>query len=156
MPAISSIPTPVNMYTQFRPIIRGKLWLLLCIHIPRSRYLPAGQQWHLQSERDLSITGMYIQYRNDSPFCESFREPIAFFHNEIDIFQSKFDILQQKFMIFQKKFTMVDVEMTGIAIGIDATRSTTPKETASRPDCPRCTSSTQTIETWTFPFKSSV
>ena len=32
------IPTPVNMYTQFRPKIRCKLWLLLCIHIPRSRY----------------------------------------------------------------------------------------------------------------------
>ena len=36
------------VYTQFRPRVRCKLWRLLCIHIPRSRY-------------DLSTAGMYIK-----------------------------------------------------------------------------------------------
>ena len=39
------IPTPVNMYTQFRPKIRCKLWLLLCIHIHRSRYRETVKGW---------------------------------------------------------------------------------------------------------------
>ena len=33
----SEVPTPGNMYTQFRPRIRGKLWLLSCIHTTWSR-----------------------------------------------------------------------------------------------------------------------
>ena len=28
-----------NMYASYRPKIRCKVWLLLCIHIPRSRYI---------------------------------------------------------------------------------------------------------------------
>ena len=32
------IPTPANIYAKLRPKIRGKLRLLLCIHLPRSRY----------------------------------------------------------------------------------------------------------------------
>ena len=42
------VSAPVRMYTQFRPRIRGKLWLLVCIQIPRRRY-------------DLSTAGMYIK-----------------------------------------------------------------------------------------------
>ena len=34
----AGVPTPGNMYRQFRPRIRCKLWLLLCIHIHWSRY----------------------------------------------------------------------------------------------------------------------
>ena len=70
---LTAIPTPGNVWTQFRPKIRGKLWLPCYVHMfPRSRYASFAGYLELQKNRPF-FNRKSSFFRGDSPFFLHFQ-----------------------------------------------------------------------------------
>ena len=73
------LPTQVNTHTQFRPEIRGKLRLLLCIHrsIPQSRY----QSYEGRSVQVIVLNAKFIIFNGIFNGIFSVEDPSVFLYD---------------------------------------------------------------------------
>ena len=100
--AVAYVPTPVNMYTQFRPRIRGKLWLFLCVHVHRSRVYvsEARSTRYFRSSANLVAISDSASFTITPTKVRRFWFTIHRFEHTIPRFQHNFLVFDTKFIVF--------------------------------------------------------